>query len=159
MATAIWFGQQLYRNISHWLNAKNHVFYSYRSVIAFFIPTQKPREGNLLTLHNELHQGFSWLHVESIILAGLASVHAWHFPWHVYNPECSIVTLHLHRPIRHCNFFICSRPKDDWFGFASYLTLKFYCVSFSGDQRWFFLWNSQIGWNLKWEKENFSRLV
>lgn len=123
------------------------------------LPQRNQREGNLLTLYDELDQGFSWLHVESVVLAGLTLVHPWHFPWHIHNPQCPIVTLHLHCPIRHCDFFIRSRPKDDWFRFPSYLTLKFYCVSFSGDQRWFFLWNSQIGWNLKWEKENFSRLV
>lgn len=116
-------------------------------------------EKDLLTLHNELHQGFSWFHIKSIVLAGLTSVHSWHFPGYVHNPQCSIITLHLHWPIRHCNFFIRSRPKDDGLRFPSNLTLQLYCVSFSGDQRWFFLWNSQIGWNLKWEKENFSRLV
>lgn len=122
-------------------------------------PQRNQWKANLLTLHNELDQGFSWLHIKSIVLAGLTPVHPWHFSWHIHNPQCSIVTFHLHCPIRHCNFFIRSRPKDDGFRFPSYLTLKFYCVSFSGDQRWFFLWNSQIGWNLKWEKENFSRLV
>lgn len=122
-------------------------------------PVSKYIEKNVLTLHDELHQGFSWFHIKSIVLAGLTSVHSWHLPRYIHNPQCSIITLHLHWPIRHCNFFIRSRPKDDGFRFSSYLTLQFYCVSFSGDQRWFFLWNSQIGWNLKWEKENFSRLV
>lgn len=132
-------------------------------IIVLFLPLT-PRRNTLkkyilLTLYDELHQSFSWLHIKSIVLAGLTSVHSWHFPRYIHNPQCSIIALHLHWPIRHCNLFIRSRPKDDGFRFSSYLTLQFYCVSFSGDQRWFFLWNSQIGWNLKWEKENFSRLV
>lgn len=70
----------------------------------------------LLTLDDQLHHGLPGLHVEPIILAGLAAVRARHLPGHINNTQHAVVALHLHAAIRHGRLFIGPRPQDYWFG-------------------------------------------
>lgn len=70
----------------------------------------------LLTLYDQLHHGLPRLHIEPIILAGLAAVRACHLPGHINNTQYTIVTLHLHAAVRHRRLLIGSRPQDDRLG-------------------------------------------
>lgn len=72
----------------------------------------------LLTLNDQLHHSLSGLHVETIILTGLAAVGARHLPGHVNDAQHAIVALHLHVAVRHWRLLICSGPQDDGLGLS-----------------------------------------
>lgn len=70
----------------------------------------------VLTLHDQLHHGLAGLHVEAVVLAGLAAVRARHLPGHINNTQHAIVTLHLHAAVRHRRLLVGPRPQDDGLG-------------------------------------------
>lgn len=70
----------------------------------------------VLTLHDQLHHGLARLHVEAVVLAGLAAVRARHLPGHINNTQHAIVTLHLHAAVRHRRLLVGPRPQDDGLG-------------------------------------------
>ncbi len=111
------------------------------------IYTHMDKKGFLLTLYDQLHHGFSRLHVEAVILAGLAAVRARHLPGHINNTQHAVVALHLHAAIRHGCLFISSRPQDDGLGLPWNKALQLHCVTLAGHQGGLAPGDCQVGGN------------